>query len=827
MNESPNVFLSLTQGKQFEQNQYKNNKKNINIDIIDIPDIPDTNIDNNQSTSIIEGFTATSDDVSSYKRKPVFLNEYNRIKANQKSSSTGFEELNNLQSQYNNLSSQYIDIQKTSNQEGLEYIDRISPNNPYLKTNIRVNNSDGQLPIISSGIGGYVTSKGIFKNYADQSVFNSTAGKNGCPIRVINDVKNDKFSATLRNGTDMKIGQSCGNEGQNVYVSDVLTPATTSSVYDGCYYNTNPNSTSDSAMTAATGLYTMDECKQYAIDSGNQYFALQGKPDDNYKSTCLVGNDQTTIRKYGNASKQIIPKQLWTTNGLKDINGATKVNGHTSVRLNNKGQLVFSNASNQEQTFKLGTNESGCEDRFSKTTLADSNGSDLKHLTNTNLNTCKDVTTKTAGAAGFGMNTNGRECYIKSNLNKLKRNNTRDTYTLVRAEPISKCKFFMILQSDGNFVIYKGPDPSKNEGGLWATMTNGQQLDSNPDWISGKGKFGKPYLLTGQNMAINEWIGSDDGKLQLMLDSTGNLVLYTSTVKQGCTYNRNSGYYGDNNSINAVYKLSEKGVPGNLGNVAYIDNNMSAHKYPANMLEYSNEYNMYSNFDTANNDSHISGNPMNNMNECKESCNSNNGCAGFVWVNNGQDANMCYLKNSNMFPKSPRVSNNNRTMGVRKPKINNGDKCNKSIVEIDSLKYENYIKGSDMTVNSALCKDVIISETTRIKLDEIHTKMNMKEDEISAKIKDLYARDKNIFDTMDVNDENLKKKILMYKSIAMGKNNQQSIKEGMRGLNMSDIDGMLADTDIRILQENYGYIFWSVLAVGLLTVTVNLIKTKQ
>jgi hypothetical protein len=327
-------------------------------------------------------------------------------------------------------------------------------------------------------------------------------------------------------------------------------------------------------------------------------------------------------------------------------------------------------------------------------------------------------------------------------------------------------------------------------------------------------------------MSINEWIGSDDGKIKLMLESDGNLVLYTSTIKEGCTLNRHYGYYGNTN-INAVYKLSEKGVPGNLGNVAYIDNNIIAHKYPENMLEYSNEYNIYSNFDTANNDSNISGNPMNNMNECKESCNSNNECAGFVWVNSGQDANMCYLKNSSMFPKSPRVLNNNRTMGVRKPKINNGDNCNKSIVEIDSLKYENYIKGSGMTVNSALCKDVVISDATRIKLEEIQNKMNMKDDEISAKIKDLYARDKNIFDTMDVNDANLKKQILMYKSIAMGTNNQQSIKEGMRGLDMSDIDGMLEDTDIRILQENYGYIFWSVLAVGLLTITVNLIKTKQ
>jgi hypothetical protein len=46
----------------------------------------------------------------------------------------------------------------------------------------------------------------------------------------------------------------------------------------------------------------------------------------------------------------------------------------------------------------------------------------------------------------------------------------------------------------------------------------------------------------------------------------------------------------------------------------------------------------------------------------------------------------------------------------------------------------------------------------------------------------------------------------------------------MQGLDMNDVNGMLADADIRILQENYSYVAWSVLAVGLLTITINLMK---
>ena len=59
--------------------------------------------------------------------------------------------------------------------------------------------------------------------------------------------------------------------------------------------------------------------------------------------------------------------------------------------------------------------------------------------------------------------------------------------------------------------------------------------------------------------------------------------------------------------------------------------------------------------------------------------------------------------------------------------------------------------------------------------------------------------------------------------------NLSSNREGIENINnkkinMNDINSMLSDTDIKLLQENYGYIYWSILAIGLLTVTINQIK---
>jgi hypothetical protein len=46
----------------------------------------------------------------------------------------------------------------------------------------------------------------------------------------------------------------------------------------------------------------------------------------------------------------------------------------------------------------------------------------------------------------------------------------------------------------------------------------------------------------------------------------------------------------------------------------------------------------------------------------------------------------------------------------------------------------------------------------------------------------------------------------------------------MENININDINSMLSDTDIKLLQENYSYIYWSILAIGLLTVTINQMK---
>ena len=100
MDKINNLFFSLNQENKYTQKQ-TNNKR------------------------LREGFD-TNTDLSTDERKPVFVNAYNRMKTNQSVSNADFDELQTLQTQYNNLSNQYKDLIRATEIQSIEYDDRIS-----------------------------------------------------------------------------------------------------------------------------------------------------------------------------------------------------------------------------------------------------------------------------------------------------------------------------------------------------------------------------------------------------------------------------------------------------------------------------------------------------------------------------------------------------------------------------------------------------------------------------------------------------------------------------------------------------------------------------
>ena len=128
-----------------------------------------------------------------------------------------------------------------------------------------------------------------------------------------------------------------------------------------------------------------------------------------------------------------------------------------------------------------------------------------------------------------------------------------------------------------------------------------------------------------------------------------------------------------------------------------------------------------------------------------------------------------------------------------------------------------------------ICNERLVSQEDKAKLDGVKNELYALGETIAKKMESLYNEDAKIGEKLNINNTQFKADLEKYKATNAKIKQDSEIEsndtiEGMQNkkqsLNMSTIDGMLLDSDLKVLQENYSYIFWGILAVGLLTVTL-------
>lgn len=603
--------------------------------------------------------------------------------------------------------------------------------------------------------------------------------------------------------------------------------------------------------SVGNGSYTYDMCKTEAIENGYKYFALQNINTVTNKGYCAVSKDIVSSKQYG--TPYVISKTvpLWDSKTNGTGNNASITNRASITVYNSSGASIYNTPidSNLTTGGYIGCyNDKANNKTRNKAMINTSKGAYLP------LDQCKKLAEDGKYAYYASQNKDAQNnglCFASNNLTSsqqygIANNCTKNSLGEMMGGGLSNAihsmdgtgKYFLMLQDDGNMVVYKGTGPNDNQGSIWSSETTGKQQKPNPAYIAANGKYGKNWIASGAMLAAGDFVGSTDGSIYLIMQIDGNLVLYTSQNTENCQKMKD-GNIGGGVNANALYELPEIGFPSNLGKVAYIDSDTKLREYPSSLLEKSNNYTLINNFDSEGNDvKQITS--ISDVNGCIDECNTNKDCAGFIYQPKG---NTCYLKNSNMYPagKKQYLQDSGLIMGVRKPQIksNVNSSCGRDIVDVTSIQYNNYIRGEQMT-DTTKCQNNIIEEEDKNNLTTIQNNLVSVGKDITSQTNNLYSTDTNIGKIMSTNSKNFKKNVNTYKSndktIKKELNlptilQSHSIVEGMnnfrspnKNLNMNDIDSMLSDTDIRVLQENYSYIFWSILAVGVLTITVSKIQ---
>lgn len=284
----------------------------------------------------------------------------------------------------------------------------------------------------------------------------------------------------------------------------------------------------------------------------------------------------------------------------------------------------------------------------------------------------------------------------------------------------------------------------------------------------------------------------------------------TQAPVTGCKKNP-SGLMGGTSNSNAVYsqKLPENA---DLRKVGYVNDKGLISEYPKNMIKKGNTYTMIANQDS----------PPNNLNEfdnmtpesCKAKCNSDDNCAGFAY---SKSSKRCWTKNSKMYPEDKAlIPNNDIDLYIRNPSVDNNASCTNKIVGINTDQFKSFKNtGKEMNMDT-LCGLAGETKTLKENVKNERSKIMSLSEKIVNKMESL-TKDKTQMDQMQ---PDVQRKLL--KSINNYKTAVKNIKSGQK--RNETIDGQVDNSDLLLINRNFNYVMWSIMAIIAVIVTIKVVR---
>jgi hypothetical protein len=586
-------------------------------------------------------------------------------------------------------------------------------------------------------------------------------------------------------------------------------------------YTTSNYTAIPSATIKNAGKMSFEQCQNFALTSNNKYFGLsndqknqgnqgnqgnqENQENQGNQSNCLVSDELANFQVYGEGL--VYNKiQLWSSNTSDGSIAILNSNGTLSVN-NTSGSSIFLT------TVPITDNTDpfiGCYS-YSNKSIETYEIPGINKFSMT-FDQCQDLATS-KGYQYFGIGGGVRGDKINHCLginnpkldgmaNNCKNPNGGIGSASIYATDISEGACFLILQDDGNMCIYRGTSPEDNQGKIWCSETSGKQQQPNSNFTADKGKYGKNWILNGSTIAANDFIGSKDGSIYLLMQTDGNLVLLTNTAKPGCSINSKGISIGEKN-INSVYQLNNMGFNENVGKLAYIDQNSDLHSYPSDNLQYTNTYTKMSGYDLPGND--IVGAMQKNatFESCKSVCDGNSKCAAFTF-SDGTCNPKSFSSNS-----AKQIKTNMDLYTRNKSPISPPIGVTNAIMNVDSLLYQNYENGGELSKEYGLSN---ATNEQKKKLTQLQTKLSSLSSELVNLTGQFTAGSQQATEQAHKNYTGIKK----YVHGITDTNNQITNFD-------KNINNILKDSDIVILQKNYDYLFWSILATGTVLIAINVV----
>lgn len=671
-------------------------------------------------------------------------------------------ELNKLQTEYDSLIEQYKTANMAMIQDVKTTVDNMS-SNTYLNQNIT----------LSNGKTYYVTGKGVTKLYDSTATYSGTNGKNGCPSGSTS-VNLSSIPNTTK-GSNVVVGQTCGNEGSNVVVSKVLN--TPSSSYVGCY---NDSTTTPTMTSVGSGdkIYNYESCQEAALNSGSSYFGLQGLDTTTNLSSCYITNDVSSAKKYGEA----------TTMCSSDSDG--NIYGNTLVN------AIYENPSGN--TTYVGT----YGDAPSRAMTLVNGGS--RTFT---YNSCREQAVKTGskyfGLQYFNSGNQMAQCTLSNDFTEASKYGKKYNFSTGKdGKKYGGGWSNAIYQIESDLANYQGCYNDSATSPAMTSVGDGSatySFSTCKDEATSSGS--KYFALQGTAAGSSKCFVSND---------------LSSAKKYGeakpCSKSLDDKSYG-NYGINAIYQMNQLGDASLVGKMGYVDFNSSLKEFPTSMVGLESTYDRYDNYGTT--VTSISTLQNATYDSAASKCSSSSSYYGFTLDNS---TNVAEFYGSAVMNPSNRILKPNTTLYIRNKTITNlNSACNKQVTNIDSTQWKNYVKNSGYMTPSTTCDLSNAITSASKKSDTIQNKIIITAKKIIKILNDLNKKTNSINSKTGLNTNTIQANIQKYNDVIVEMGEFTDVRE-------NNISNIVRESDIKVLQENYGYMFWSILAIATVIVTMNIMR---
>jgi len=875
---NPENTMTLNQGKKFRKYQ-KKIIQNVESNLI-------------EDSNLKEGFTS---EPTHHAKKSKAVLEQNKINSNE------VLELENLKKRYDSLLKQVEDLQNKNMNNTKTYLDITDPSNKYHNKNIR---------FTGNGKTGYVTNKGDFKLYADTSVFSQTAGKNGCGVKNLLDVNYSgkgynvpgftiNSNPPLLVGTPMTQGQTCGNEGNNVRVKNIL-PDSLVTRYSGCYISDSTSSSMKfingvpSSQTIGSSVSNGNFSQPSIGNNSYNYISSPSKvPGWNFNAILInnsnawgypvpypSGNQCACIQNTQNISQIIkLESGKYTLTffavGRNCCDGSGKSNP-INIQLNGKTfdsvqppinkwtpySTTFNVSSDGNSTLNFqGTWTSG--DRSTAFQNISISGQSTKAGSYT-YTSCKDAAIS-----------QGYRYFALQDMNT----QTNKGFCAVTNDSVGATKLGIAYAVSGGTPLWSSRTEGKNgssamlndQGSLLVIMNN-KSIFTTPntrggvaDYLGcygdrkqramsfhsgGSQKYNYEQCKSIARETKNAYFGlqnSTSGKTA-QCGLSNDLNQTTQYGKAGNCTRISDGTYSGGGWSNAVYKLNASGsyylIVQNDGNVCiYRGSGPSDNqgfiwatntngkqqkpnpKFAASKGKYGTNYmtsgatlaagdfigsNDGSTYLLMQEDGNLVVYTSQNVVNCAKMKDGNMG--GGVGANSLYDVGMTGFPGS--LGKIGYVDNDGNLSEYPSNKNLVPPGNTKTIVDIDSVQWQNYKNTGKPVSASTFGNFGKLNPAEKEKLDKMTNELTSLARSINNKTNKLLTKNGNINNQLELNKVSFKDSTKDYDNIT-------SMNENIA---LNNIQGIVNDSDIVVLQENYRYLLWSIVAVGVVSLSLNVLN---